>query len=277
LINPKVFANTIPNAIIDALKQGAEARYLGPTYFQPKQTPLMFQQNQLAASPIDDPTMKVTPSPQDATSSSSDVQSIQYQSGDGKAKDPSITTLAQTIFQDLMFLVRNQKYPAMRDQDGRLTGWSLPRDHFENDISNFLEPQPEEVPEVKYPQSYQAASLQPVPTASLQQPTLGMPIQTAPSQQSTIMQVVLTPTNTLAHTRSSPKQPINHGATGKPVVPQVDSAQLLQTLLNQLAISSQLNTQQPTPSASQPIGQAPPITGHSKGSTEARMSTTPDP
>jgi hypothetical protein len=44
----------------------------------------------------------------------------------------------------------------MRDQDGRLTGWSLPRDLFEKDISNFLEPQPEEVPEVKYPQSYQA-------------------------------------------------------------------------------------------------------------------------
>jgi hypothetical protein len=44
----------------------------------------------------------------------------------------------------------------MRDQDRRLAGWSLPRDHFENDISSFLEPQPEEVPEVKYPQSYQA-------------------------------------------------------------------------------------------------------------------------
>jgi hypothetical protein len=27
----------------------------------------------------------------------------------------------------------------MRDQDGRLTGWSLPHDHFENDISNFLD------------------------------------------------------------------------------------------------------------------------------------------
>jgi hypothetical protein len=44
----------------------------------------------------------------------------------------------------------------MRDQDGRLTGWGLPRDHFETDISNFLEPQPEEIPELKYPQSYQA-------------------------------------------------------------------------------------------------------------------------
>jgi hypothetical protein len=44
----------------------------------------------------------------------------------------------------------------MRDQDGRLTGWSLPHDHFEKDISNFFEVVPEEVPEVKYPQSYQA-------------------------------------------------------------------------------------------------------------------------
>jgi hypothetical protein len=39
----KVFANTIQNAIIDALKQGAEGGYLGPTYFQPRRTPLMFQ------------------------------------------------------------------------------------------------------------------------------------------------------------------------------------------------------------------------------------------
>jgi hypothetical protein len=47
------------------------------------------------------------------------------------------------------------------------------------------------------------------------------------------------------------------------VFPQGDSAQLLQTLLNQLAISSQLNTQQPAPLASQLIGQAMSITGHS--------------
>jgi hypothetical protein len=31
----------------------------------------------------------------------------------------------------------------------------LPCDHFENDISNFLEHQLEEIPEVKYPESYQ--------------------------------------------------------------------------------------------------------------------------
>jgi hypothetical protein len=54
---------------------------------------------------------------------------------------------------------------------------------------------------------------------------------------------------------------------------------LLQTLLNQLAISSQLNIQQLAPSASQPIGQAPPATGHSntQGSAEARTSTAPNP
>jgi hypothetical protein len=44
----------------------------------------------------------------------------------------------------------------MRYQDERLTGWSLPHDHFEKDISNFFEVVPEEVPYAKYPQSYQA-------------------------------------------------------------------------------------------------------------------------
>jgi hypothetical protein len=56
------------------------------------------------------------------------------------------------------------------------------------------------------------------------------------------MQAVLIPANTVAHTRSSPQQLINQGATVQPVFPQVDSAQLLQTLLSQLAISSQLST-----------------------------------
>jgi hypothetical protein len=90
-------------------------------------------------------------------------------------------------------------------------------------------------------------------TAPQQQPTLGMPIQTAPHQQSMTMQAVFTPTNTVVHTRSSPQQPINQGAAGQPVVPQVDSAQLLQTLLNQLAISSQLSMQQIAPLPNQPI------------------------
>jgi hypothetical protein len=83
------------------------------------------------------------------------------------------------------------------------------------------------------------------------------------------MQAVLTPANMVSHTRSS--QPINQGAVGQPVVPHVDSVQLLQTLLNQLAISSQLNTQQPAPSASQPIGHS-----NTQGSAEAKTSTTPD-
>jgi hypothetical protein len=72
----KVFTNTIQNAIIDALRQGEVGEYLRPAYFQPRRTPLMFQQDQLAAPPIDDPIVKATPSPQDATSSSSDAQSF---------------------------------------------------------------------------------------------------------------------------------------------------------------------------------------------------------
>jgi hypothetical protein len=44
----------------------------------------------------------------------------------------------------------------MRDQNGRLSGWGLLHDHFETDISNFFEPHPEEIIEVKYPESYQA-------------------------------------------------------------------------------------------------------------------------
>jgi hypothetical protein len=39
-----------------------------------------------------------------------------------------------------------QKYPAIRDSDGKLAAWDLPRDDF----------MIEEIPEVKYPQSYQA-------------------------------------------------------------------------------------------------------------------------
>jgi hypothetical protein len=96
----KVFANTIQNVIIDALKQGAEGGYLGPAYFQPRHTPPMFQQDQSAIPPIDDPTTKVTPSPQAATSSSSDTQPIQNQSGDGKDKDPAVITPVQSIVQD---------------------------------------------------------------------------------------------------------------------------------------------------------------------------------
>jgi hypothetical protein len=74
MIDPsKVFVNTIQNAIIDALKKGAEGGYLGPAYFQPKQTSPMFQQDQSTTAPIDDSTVKVVPSPQAATGSSSDT------------------------------------------------------------------------------------------------------------------------------------------------------------------------------------------------------------
>jgi hypothetical protein len=60
----------------------------------------------------------------------------------------------QSNVQDPVLLVQNQqKYPAMRDQDGKLAGWDLPRDHFETNTSDFFEPVPEEVLEVKYPQS----------------------------------------------------------------------------------------------------------------------------
>jgi hypothetical protein len=57
--------------------------------------------------------------------------------------------------------------------------------------------------------------------------------------------------------------------------PQVDSAQLLQTLLNQLATSSQLSTQQVAPSANQPIEQATPVTGHSAAQDSAEARTAP--
>jgi hypothetical protein len=191
---------------------------------------------------------------------------------------------------------------------------------------------PEEIPEVKYPQSYQAmfggtpatvhmngdgvefvyfnhgrkafgrvkispAHAQMVipierkalvvpqkptpvqPQKSAQQLILGMHVQTAPLQQSTSMQPVLTPANTVAHTRSPPQQPINQGVIGQPTIPQVDYAEILQTLLNQLAISSQLNLQQSTPSTGKPIRQTPPITGHSntQGSSGAEASMAPNP
>jgi hypothetical protein len=73
----KVFANTIQNAIIDALQEGAEGGYLGPAYYQSKQTPPMFKQDQSAIPLIDDPTAKSSPCPQASSSSSSDVQPIQ--------------------------------------------------------------------------------------------------------------------------------------------------------------------------------------------------------
>jgi hypothetical protein len=76
------------------------------------------------------------------------------------------------------------------------------------------------------------------PKKSAQQPKLGILVQTATLQHLTPMQLVLTLANTVAHTRSSSQQPINQGLTRQPILPQVDPAQVLQTLLNQLAISS---------------------------------------
>jgi hypothetical protein len=44
----------------------------------------------------------------------------------------------------------------MRDQDRKLAGWDFPCGHFETNMSNFFEHHPNENPEVKYLQSYQA-------------------------------------------------------------------------------------------------------------------------
>jgi hypothetical protein len=76
----KVVANTVQNSLIEALNKGAEGGYLGPVYFQPNRTPPVFQHDQLAAPPIDNPTVKVVPSPQAAPGSSSDPKSMQNQS-----------------------------------------------------------------------------------------------------------------------------------------------------------------------------------------------------
>jgi hypothetical protein len=64
----KVFANMVQNSLIEALNKGAEGGYLGPAYFQPNQTPPVFQQVQSATPLIDDPTVKVVPSSQAAPS-----------------------------------------------------------------------------------------------------------------------------------------------------------------------------------------------------------------
>jgi hypothetical protein len=61
------------------------------------------------------------------------------------------------------------------------------------------------------------------------------------------------------------------------VFQQVDSAQLLQTLLSQLTISSQLSTQQTSPSANQPIEQVAPVTSHSNAQDFIEARTAPDP
>jgi hypothetical protein len=59
-------------------------------------------------------------------------------------------------------------------------------------------------------------------------------------------------------------------------IPQVDPAQVLQTLLNHLAIPSHLNLQQSTPSVGQPIRQTPHV-ANTQGSSGARTSMVPNP
>jgi hypothetical protein len=137
-----VLANTIQNCLTETLQKGAEGGYLGPAYFQPNRTPLVCQHNQLASPPIADSTVRVSPSPQinaTAPGSSSDSQPIQNQSDGDKSKDPAVTMpviqthLTRSNVQDQTFSVQNhhQKYPTIRDQDRKLSGWDLPRDHFE--------------------------------------------------------------------------------------------------------------------------------------------------
>jgi hypothetical protein len=68
------------------------------------------------------------------------------------------TYSAQSNVQDKTFSVQNlhQKYHAIGDQNGRLSGRDFPHNHFETDVSKFFEPQPEKILEVKYPESYEA-------------------------------------------------------------------------------------------------------------------------
>jgi hypothetical protein len=332
----KVLANTIQNCLTETLKKGTEEGYMRPTYFQPRRTPV-FPKGQSASSLIDDPTAGIAPSPQinaTAPGSLSYAQPIQSQKVGEMPKDPSTTVLivqtysSQSKVQDQTFSVQNhhQQYPAMRDQNGRLLGWGLPHDHFEIDISNFFEPQPEEISEVKYLESYQAmfggtpgtvhmtkegvefvyfnhgskaferVKISPVhthmvismerkapvpPQRPAPQPILEMPIQTTPLQQTTSVQPILTPANTVAHTRSSPQQSVNQGMTRQLVAQQqqVDPMQTMQMLLNQLASSGQLNLHQPTPSARQPIGHIPPVMSQSntQGSSGAKAPIAPNP
>jgi hypothetical protein len=154
----------------EALRKGAKGGYLGPAYFQPNRTPPVFQHNQSTSPPIDDPTVGVSPPPQinaTAPGSSSDSQLIQHNGDVNKAKDRVVTMpviqthSTQSNVEDQTFSVQNQyqKYPAIRNQDGKLAGWDLSCDHFETNMSNFFELQYEEILEVKYPQFYQARTV----------------------------------------------------------------------------------------------------------------------
>jgi hypothetical protein len=99
----KVFANTVQNSLIKALNKGAKGGYLGLAYFQPKRTPPVFQQDQSTALPIDDSTVRIAPSPQVVTGSSSDSQPIQNQGIGEKAKYLAVT----------MPMIKHMKYSPM--------------------------------------------------------------------------------------------------------------------------------------------------------------------
>jgi hypothetical protein len=53
----KVFTNTIQKCLTETLKKGTEEGYVGPTYFQPRRTPLVFPKDKLASLSIDGPTV----------------------------------------------------------------------------------------------------------------------------------------------------------------------------------------------------------------------------
>jgi hypothetical protein len=96
----KVFANTVQNSLIKALNKGAKG---GLAYFQPKRTPPVLQQDQSTALPIDDSTVRIAPSPQVVTGSSSNSQPIQNQGIGEKAKDLVVT----------MPMIKHMKYNPM--------------------------------------------------------------------------------------------------------------------------------------------------------------------
>jgi uncharacterized cupin superfamily protein len=163
----KVLANTIQNCLTETLKKGAGEGYVGPAYFQPNRTPPVFPKYQSASLSIDDPTVGVTSSPHiNATDPcpSSGVRPIQNQIIGNMYKSLAVTVpivqtySAQSKIQVQTFSVQNHhhQYSAKKDQNGRLVEWSLPHDHFETNISSFSKSHPEEIPEVKYLESYQA-------------------------------------------------------------------------------------------------------------------------
>jgi hypothetical protein len=153
----KVFANTIQNAIIDALKKGAEGGYLGPAYYQPNKILYCSSKTNRSTRQLMIQQQKLHHLHKMLLVLHRMLSRFRIKVVMEKIKILLSRHKGKSIIQDQMLAVQNQhKYSAMRDPDGKLAGWDLPRDHFETNISNFFEPVPEEVPKVKYPQSYQA-------------------------------------------------------------------------------------------------------------------------